>query len=266
MMAAKVRKVIVEPGDGGGLLAMDAAGRCRGFATPAAVVEWVRRRDRAAAGRGVSTITVVEWRGMPEEFRPPADARTLSAVDSGSVGAQRQGEERRAKPLLAFAVVQANSCRWMRMCRGAVMPMRTLEWPSTRTSRILIDAVICTASSRRSRWVRCPAGVVTCTMAAPSRMAMSRTSMSSPMVMAWWGRRVTTSIRPPSLDSTAARAASASVRLVGASSPLLPGPHRVQRFHAGGRAGEQRAVDAGVWPLYGEAVTMPSPAGLRRGI
>ena len=63
------RRMIMEPG--GDILAMDESGVVRVFATPEAVVGWVRRRDTASAARGMSTATFMEWRGFPEGFQAP---------------------------------------------------------------------------------------------------------------------------------------------------------------------------------------------------
>lgn len=63
--------MIMEPGDDGDILAMDENGVVRVFATPEAVVGWVRRRDTASAARGMSTATFMEWRGFPEGFQAP---------------------------------------------------------------------------------------------------------------------------------------------------------------------------------------------------
>jgi hypothetical protein len=50
---------------------MDEGAQVREFLTPEEVVRWVKRRDRAATRRGVSTMTTIEWRGMPDGFTPP---------------------------------------------------------------------------------------------------------------------------------------------------------------------------------------------------
>lgn len=68
----RVRRVIAEPAEGGGFWAMDENGACRWFEQPEALLHWIRGRDRAAAARGRSTITQIEWRDMPEGFVPPA--------------------------------------------------------------------------------------------------------------------------------------------------------------------------------------------------
>lgn len=70
MTGLDVRRVIVEVVDGA-VFAMDDAGDVREHRDPVALVRWVKRRDEAAARRGVSTASVVEWRGMPEGFTPP---------------------------------------------------------------------------------------------------------------------------------------------------------------------------------------------------
>ena len=65
------RKVIVEPTNSGGFLAMDDTGIVRDFSTPQEVLRWISQRDKKAEQRGVSTITAIEWRNMPKGFTPP---------------------------------------------------------------------------------------------------------------------------------------------------------------------------------------------------
>lgn len=68
------RKVIVElerEGKAESWLTMDETGQIRNFPTPQGVVRWIKTRDRAAAARGVSTATMVEWRNVPDGFTPP---------------------------------------------------------------------------------------------------------------------------------------------------------------------------------------------------
>lgn len=69
----KVRKTIVCPDDDSdGFMTMDEQGNIAVHRTPEAVVQAVKTRDAAAARRGTSTATLIEWRDMPDGFVPPA--------------------------------------------------------------------------------------------------------------------------------------------------------------------------------------------------
>jgi hypothetical protein len=72
---ATFRKVIVEPAGGDdGLLILDyQTGRIVWKDTPERAYAFIKAVDEAAAKRGESTITVIDWRGMPEGFTPPGE-------------------------------------------------------------------------------------------------------------------------------------------------------------------------------------------------
>lgn len=68
-------RVIAEPDDGDGWLAMDDAGRVRRYPSAPALRRAVERRDRREAGRRGIVVTMIEWRDVPEGFVPPDAAR-----------------------------------------------------------------------------------------------------------------------------------------------------------------------------------------------
>lgn len=69
----RVRKVIVEhpERDPRLFLSMDEEGRIEPFTSAREVVRHYKARDERAAKLGKSTITVIEWRDMGEDFTPP---------------------------------------------------------------------------------------------------------------------------------------------------------------------------------------------------
>lgn len=65
------RKTIISPREGGWLIGMDEDGQTREFTDPEDAVRFIARRDRRAFARGSSTVTLIEWRDMPDGFQPP---------------------------------------------------------------------------------------------------------------------------------------------------------------------------------------------------
>jgi hypothetical protein len=68
----RIRKVIVERQADGTILAMDEAGWVREFLDAEAIVRTVKQHDaRALRYRGESTVSVLEWRNMGDDFTLP---------------------------------------------------------------------------------------------------------------------------------------------------------------------------------------------------
>lgn len=67
----KIRKTIAEHIGDGHFLTMDEDGQTAEYPTAERVVKALRCRDAAAAKRGDSTATLIEWVHVPEGFEPP---------------------------------------------------------------------------------------------------------------------------------------------------------------------------------------------------
>lgn len=67
------RRLIVSPDyENIGLFTTDmATGDVAWYPTPSAVVSAVKKQDRAAARKGTSSVTQLDWMGMPDGFVPP---------------------------------------------------------------------------------------------------------------------------------------------------------------------------------------------------
>ena len=71
-MSAATRKVIAEL-DEDGFLVMDEDGHVTRHLSAAAVLDAVRRHDRATSKkRGVDVVTTLEWRNVPDDWAPPS--------------------------------------------------------------------------------------------------------------------------------------------------------------------------------------------------
>lgn len=71
--AFNYRKTVASPVDDSGdaVIAMDENGDVAEYSSPQALVRSIRKRDAAAARRGDSTATLIEWVGMPVGFTAP---------------------------------------------------------------------------------------------------------------------------------------------------------------------------------------------------
>lgn len=68
----RVARTIAEALPGGGFLVLDMeTGDVNEVPAAAAVLALLRRQDRAAVRRGVSTVRELEWRNVPAGFVPP---------------------------------------------------------------------------------------------------------------------------------------------------------------------------------------------------